>query len=222
MIIAIDGPAGAGKSTLAKNLARHLKILYLDTGATYRAVALLAVDEKIDLDDPSQCAELVNRCVIEMQILEDGKMKILLNGEDVSDDIRKKDVSKAASRIAVHSKVRHALVDLQRRIAENKDVVAEGRDIGSVVFPNADLKIYLDAPLDERANRRINDYIEMGDAKPVEEIRKEISERDNRDMTRDDSPLVCVKDAVYINNGKFQPEDTLNAVLQVIESMRDE
>jgi cytidylate kinase len=221
MIIAIDGPAGAGKSTLAKNLARHLKILYLDTGATYRAAALFAIEEKIDLDNPTQCAELVNRCNIEMQTMEDGKMKVLLNGRDVSDEIRKNEVSNAASRISIHSEVRHALVELQRRIAENKDVVAEGRDIGSVVFPNADLKIYLDAPLNERAERRINDYIEMGEAKSVEEIEEEMSERDNRDMTRDDSPLVCVKDAVYINNGRFQPEDTLNAVLQVIESMRE-
>ncbi|MCD6216235.1 (d)CMP kinase [bacterium] len=220
MIIAIDGPAGAGKSTLAKNLARHLKILYLDTGATYRAAALFAIEEKIDLDNPTQCAELVNRCDIGLQTMEDGKMKVLLNGRNVSDEIRKNEVSNAASRISVHSEVRHALVDLQRRIAENKDVVAEGRDIGSVVFPNADLKIYLDAPLNERAERRINDYIEMGEAKSVEEIEEEMSERDNRDMTRDDSPLVCVKDAVYINNGRFQPEDTLNAVLQVIESMR--
>lgn len=221
MIIAIDGPAGAGKSTLAKNLARHLKIQYLDTGATYRAAALFALEEKIDLDNPTQCAEFLNRCDIDLQTMDDGKMKVLLNGRDVSDEIRKNEVSNAASRISIHSEVRHALVELQRRIAENKDVVAEGRDIGSVVFPNADLKIYLDAPLDERAERRINDYIEMGEGKSVAEIKEEISERDNRDMTRDDSPLVCVIDAVYINNGRFQPEDTLNAVLQVIESMRE-
>ena len=220
MIIAIDGPAGAGKSTLAKNLARHLKIQYLDTGATYRAAALFAIEEKIDLDNPTQCAELVTRCDIDLQTMEGGKMKVLLNGRDVSDEIRKNEVSDAASRISVHSEVRHALVGLQRRIAENKDIVAEGRDIGSVVFPNADLKIYLDAPLNERAERRINDCIEMGEAKSVEEIQEAMSERDHRDMTRDDSPLVCVMDAVYINNGRYQPEDTLNAVLQVIESMR--
>ena len=220
MIIVIDGPAAAGKSTLAGNLANHLGILYLDTGATYRAAALCAIEKNTDLEDSSACADVVRNCEIDLQVSDGENIKVILDGKDVSEEIRRSDVTDAASRISVHPEVRKALVELQRKIASDRDVVAEGRDTGSVVFPQADLKIYLDAPLEERASRREKDLQESAQDQPFDEIKNDMQKRDNRDMTRKDSPLVCLKDAVYINNGRYTPEETLQSVLSVVDSMR--
>ncbi|MBU1022985.1 (d)CMP kinase, partial [bacterium] len=213
--------AAAGKSTLAKNLAQKLGILYLDTGATYRAAALFAIEQNTDLEDSSACAEVVGNCEIDLQSSLDGEIRVILNGRDVTEEIRRNDVSEAASRISVHPEVRKALVELQRKIAGNRDVVAEGRDTGSVVFPHADLKIYLDAPLEERVIRREKDLKNSGHEKQFDEIKNEMLERDRRDMTRKDSPLVCLTDAVYINNGRYSAEESLQSVLMVVETMRN-
>jgi cytidylate kinase len=216
MIIAIDGPAGAGKSTLAKALAKIIRFLYLDTGATYRAVALFTLENEINPDDAIKCTEIAQKCRIDLKQAESGDILVFLNGRDVTEAIRSEEVSDVASRISIHHGVRQAMAALQRKIAEGKNIVAEGRDMGSVVFPGADVKIYLDAPLDERSCRRKKQLVDMGDTKELDQVRKGIEERDMRDKMRKDSPLVCMPDAIYINNGMYAKEETLEVVLNIV------
>lgn len=214
MIITIDGPAGCGKSTLAKALAKKLGILYIDTGATYRAAALAAKMHGIDETSPEEVAELTERSKIEL-CGEPDNLRILLDGKDVSDEIRTPEVSDLASRISTLPRVRRALVNLQRRIAEGTDAVLEGRDTGSVVFPDAELKIYLDASSEERAKRRADDW---EDALGIEKIEAEITRRDRRDSTRADSPLTIADGAVIIDSTVTAPEEVLGRVLEELRS----
>ncbi len=213
MIIAIDGPAGCGKSTLAKNLAEKLGIVYIDTGATYRAAALAALRRGLDESRPEEVAELVEKSRIALLGKPDD-LRVILDGEDVSGEIRTPEVSDMASRISALTPVRRSLVELQRKIAEGNDVVLEGRDTGSVVFPNADLKIYLDASVEERAKRRAGDW---DDDTGLEDIKSEIALRDERDRTRPDSPLTVADGAVIIDSTSL----TIGEVLErVIAEMR--
>jgi CMP/dCMP kinase len=209
VIVAIDGPAGAGKSTIARSLARRLGFTYIDSGAMFRAVALWAMRARVDLDDLHKLEQLAREARIEFE----GDTRVLLNGEDVTTAIRDPEVSKAASKVSIAPGVRRALRDEQRRIGSLHSVVMEGRDIGTVVFPNADVKIYLDADPHIRAGRRAQ---ETGAA--VNEIAREMHERDQRDRTRSEAPLMQAPDAEYIDSSGLSPEEVEEAILRVVRA----
>jgi len=210
-IIAIDGPSGAGKSTVAKRLARQLNFLYVDTGAMYRAIGLKALRDNPALDDPSQIVFIARGSVIELMDSPAG-CRVFLDGAEVTQAIRAEPVSQAASIVSGISDVRRVLVQSQQHMGANRDVVLEGRDIGTKVFPNANLKIFLDASERTRAQRRYEENLRKGVTLTLEETLAEINERDQRDTQRADSPLVQAEDAVYLDtSGK-----TIEAVLQEI------
>ncbi len=210
IVIAIDGPAGAGKSTIARRLAEKLGFTYIDTGAMYRAIALWALRENIDLGDLHRMEQLALAASLE---LASGGAGIRLNGEDVTSAIREPEVSAAASAIAAQPAVRRALVEKQRAMAESANIVMEGRDIGTVVFPDATVKIFLDADPGERVRRRVE---ETGADQAV--LSEQIRERDERDRGRAESPLVQAPDAVYIDSTGLAPEDVEEAILKVIRA----
>ncbi|HTB10828.1 MAG TPA: (d)CMP kinase [Bryobacteraceae bacterium] len=209
LIVAIDGPAGAGKSTIARSLARKLGFTYIDSGAMFRAVALWAIRAKVDLDDLHKLEQLAREARIEFE----GDAKVLLNGEDVTAAIRDPEVTKGASKVSIAPGVRKALRDEQRRIGSSHSVVMEGRDIGTVVFPDAEVKIYLDAHPETRAGRRAQ---ETGGA--VSEIAQEMAERDLRDRTRTEAPLTQAPDAEYIDSTDLTPEEVEEAILKVVRA----
>jgi cytidylate kinase len=209
VIVAIDGPAGAGKSTIARSLAKRLGFTYIDSGAMFRAVALWAMRAGVDLDDLHKLEQLAREARIEFE----GDSKVLLNGEDVTAGIRDPEVSKAASKVSIAPGVRRALRDEQRRIGSLHSVVMEGRDIGTVVFPDADVKIYLDAHPEIRAGRRAQ---ETGAA--VDEIAREMRERDQRDRTRSEAPLTQAPDAEYIDSSRLSAEEVEDAILKIVRA----
>lgn len=206
IIIAIDGPSGAGKSTIARSLARRLGFTYIDTGAMYRAVALWALRVTIDLDDLHRLEQLALAAEIEF----DGEA-VKLNGEDVTAAIRDSRVTDAASKVAIAPGVRKAMRAAQRRIASTHSVVMEGRDIGTVVFPEAQVKIFLDADPDIRAGRRAK---ETGAA--VAEVARELAERDLRDRSRREAPLTQAPDAEYVDSTGLAAEEVEEAILKIV------
>jgi CMP/dCMP kinase len=208
IIIAIDGPAGAGKSTLARRIAAKLGYVYVDSGAMYRAVALWALRANVALSDMHRLEQLANAAHIEFA--PDG-VSVLLNDEDVSSAIRTPEVSQAASEVSLVPAVRRALVTKQREIGEKASIVMEGRDIGTVVFPDATVKIFLDAIPEERATRRANEI-----ALPAEIVERQIRERDQRDRRRAESPLVQAPDAVYVDSTGLSIEEVEAAILKII------
>jgi cytidylate kinase len=195
-VIAIDGPAGAGKSTTAKAVAAELGLSYLDTGALYRCVALTAIEQGIALDDGDSLAEIANALDVRFEA---GGNGIRLAARDVTEAIRTPEVSDAASRVSAIPVVRAALVELQRRAARSPGTVAEGRDMGTVIFPDASLKVYLDASVDERARRRALDLERLGRPQGVAAVRDDISARDARDAGRTVAPLRIAPDAVVVD-----------------------
>jgi cytidylate kinase len=208
IIVAIDGPAGAGKSTLARRLADKLGFVYVDTGAMYRAVALWALRANIPLTDMHRLEQLAREARIEFVA---GRSGVLLNGEDVTEPIRAPEVSNAASKIAPVPAVRRALVDKQRQIGRTSSAVIEGRDIGSVVFPEAQIKIFLDAAADVRADRRARET-----EQPRELVSRQLLERDNRDRRRAESPLVQAPDAVYIDTSGLSIDEVERELLKIV------
>jgi len=216
MIITIDGPAGSGKSTAARNLAKALGIAYLDTGATYRAVTLLAMRRGTDLTDEDALTEVARRAKIELAPDPDG-VRVLLDGEDVSEAIRTPEVTENSRHAAASAKVREVLVGLQRRLGEDLgDFVTEGRDQGSVVFPEATVKFYLDASPEVRAWRRSEELAAAGRRIPPQEILESIRERDRRDRTRAVAPLVKPDGAVTIETTDNTIEETTEQLLRHI------
>ena len=218
-IIAIDGPSGAGKSTVAKRLARDLKFVYVDTGAMYRAIGLKALRHNPKLDNRSQIASIARDSVIDL-VDSPGGSRVLLDGEDVTQAIRTEPVSQAASIVSGISDVRRVLVQAQQQMGANRNVVLEGRDIGTKVFPNANLKIFLDASERTRAQRRYEENLRKGMTLTLEETLAEINERDRRDSQRADSPLVQAKDAVYLDTSGKTIEEVLQEILKLVEGLR--
>jgi cytidylate kinase len=215
LIIAIDGPSGAGKSTLGRRLARELGLLYIDTGAMYRAAALAAIKAGVELSDAERVAEVARRASIRLEGDPDS-LRVILDGRDVSQEIRGEGVGQAASVVSAIPEVRRELVRQQRGMGAQGGVVLDGRDIGTVVFPSADVKFFLTAVPEERARRRLDEERARHHAQTFEATLADINERDLRDSTRDDSPLRIADDAVVIDTTEFTIEEVFQRMLQVI------
>jgi CMP/dCMP kinase len=213
-VIAIDGPAGAGKSTIARRLATRLGFTYIDTGAMYRAVALWAMRQNADTADMHRMEQLARAADIEFE----PDQRVLLNGEDVTAAIRTAEAGSSASVVAAIPGVRHALVEKQRALAGRTSVIMEGRDIGTVVFPDADVKIFLDADPQERVGRRLRDFRDQGQAVSPEAISAQIRERDQRDRTRAEAPLTQAPDAIYIDSTGLSPDAVEEEILKVVRA----
>jgi CMP/dCMP kinase len=214
LIIAIDGPVGSGKSTLARRVAELLGYVYIDTGAMYRAVALKALRNNVPIEDSDALENLARATRIDLSV-HGGLQRVILDGEDVTGAIRTPDVSQASSKIAVVPGVRHVLVAEQRRAGEQGGVVMEGRDIGSVVFPDAELKIFLTASPEVRAERRWREHQQKGDSIDLARTLEEIHERDRRDQQRLTSPLVRAPDAVVVDSTAMEPEEVARLVVML-------
>jgi CMP/dCMP kinase len=213
IVVAIDGPAGAGKSTIARSVAARLGFVYIDTGAMYRAVALWALRAGINEAETHKMEQLAREAEI---TFEPGTRSVFLNGEDVTEAIRTPEVSSAASKVSAIGGVRRVLVDKQREMASVGSVVMEGRDIGSVVFPDARVKIFLDAPHRDRADRRNRELVERGVPVDSDGAARAIEERDQRDRTRVEAPLVQAPDAIYIDSGGLTIEQVEEYVLKIV------
>jgi cytidylate kinase len=217
LIIAIDGPSGAGKSTLAKRLAKELRFVYLDTGAMYRALALKALRQGVDLADDTRLAELIAGTEIDLQETH-GSLAVLLDGEDVAAQIRTPEVSQLASKVSALGVVRARMLELQRAMGKQGSVVAEGRDIGTVIFPEAEVKVFLDASVCERAQRRYDELKAAGREVDLDETRREIEERDKRDSERDLAPLRKADDAMLIDSSSVDADEVAAIVLARIQN----
>lgn len=212
--IAIDGPAGAGKSTIAKGLAKKLNAIYVDTGAMYRAIGLYVLRNGIDKNDEVVVVEAVSTINVSI-VFEDGQQVVLLNGENVNGFIRTEEVGMMASGISGYAKVREKMVNLQRELAESTDVVMDGRDIGTVVLPNANPKIYLTASARVRAERRAAELEAKGEPADIDTIEKDIIDRDYADMHRAVSPLMKADDAVEIDSSYMTIEEVQQAIIDL-------
>ena len=217
MIVAIDGPSGAGKSTLAKRVAKELRFTYLDTGAIYRALALKILRRRVDLNDTAALSAIVTDSDIDLRG-GNGQVQVFLDGEDVSASIRTPEISQMASKASAIPMVRHRLLDLQRDLGRRGNVVAEGRDIGTVVFPDAQVKIYLDASIEERARRRFHELRAAGREASLAETISEMKERDKRDSERDIAPLRKADDALAVDSSGLTADAVAEKVLQLIKS----
>ena len=215
-IVAIDGPAGAGKGTITKLVGEKKNLIYIDTGALYRCVTLYMIKNKIGLNEIDRIKQALNKINIELK-KENNEDLVYLNGENVSKLIREKEVNELVSQVSHIVEVRENITNLSRKIAEGKNVIMEGRDIGTNVFPNADVKIYLDATPEERARRRMKQNQEKGIDIPYEEILKNIVFRDNNDKTSTVAPLKQAEDAVYIDSSDMSIEKVVETVIEVID-----
>ncbi len=209
--IAIDGPAGAGKSTVSRLVAERLSLSYVDTGAMYRCVALLFLESGIDFGDHAAVKNLLNSMDLSFSI-EKGINRLYLSGRDVTEDIRKESVSMTASKVSAIPEVRNELFNLQRDFASRGGVVMEGRDIGTVIMPDADLKIFLTASAEQRAKRRLKDLEARGEKKSLDELAAEILQRDEQDRNREVAPLVQAGDAVVVDNSQINLQETADLI----------
>ena len=214
MKIAIDGPAGAGKSSIAKMLAKELNFVYVDTGAMFRAIALFFLNQNIDPGNEQAVKERIDEIQIRLGY-EDGEQKIFLNGEDVSGVIRREEVGKNASTVAKNQAVRTKLLDLQREIANDGDVIMDGRDIGTVVLPDAEVKIYLTASVEVRAKRRYKELEAKGEHCVLADIEKDIEARDEQDMNRKISPLKKADDAVLVDTSDMTIAEVVKKIREI-------
>lgn len=214
-IVTIDGPAGAGKSTVSKILAKNLDYIYLDTGALYRALAYKALKEKISLEDVSALATLCSTTTVVLKNI-DGQMKVYVDGEDVEERIRTEEVSMTASKISTYAVVREKLLTLQREAGALGGIVAEGRDMGSVVFPYADYKFYLDAQLEERIRRRYRELLDKGISVEYQSVQKDMTARDKQDKQREIAPLKVPEGAVIIDSDNLTIEGVVRELTSFI------
>ncbi|MBZ4645774.1 MAG: CMP/dCMP kinase [Petroclostridium sp.] len=214
--IAIDGPAGAGKSTIAKIVAKQLGFIYIDTGAMYRAVALKAIKNNIDTKDTDKVCSILHDLDIDIKYDNNGQV-VFLDGQDVTQEIRTPEVSIGASNVAAIPEVRIKLVELQRKLAASNNVIMDGRDIGTYVLPDADIKIFLTASVEDRAKRRYEEMIAKNSFCSLEEVKKDIEYRDKNDSSRAFAPLKIAEDAVVIDTTGNELEESLNIVLQLIK-----
>ena len=217
--IAIDGPAGAGKSTIARRAAAALSFIYVDTGAMYRAMGLYFLNHGIDPADTAAIEAAVQDVDVSIRY-ENGEQQVYLNGENVTGQIRREEVGDMASRTSVNGKVREKLVQLQQQLAARENVVMDGRDIGTCVLPDATVKIYLTASVEERARRRYLELKEKGQEESLEKIQEDIRDRDHRDMTREISPLRQAEDAVLVDASHMTIEEVTAAVREAFEERR--
>ena len=217
MIIAIDGPAGAGKSTVAKQIARRLAFLYIDTGAMYRALTLKALDTNIDLSNPALLVDMTTNTDLYLDNDEKGNIRVLMDQKDVTREIRQPRITKFVSDLAKIKEVRQVMLGIQRRIGEEKkDVVLDGRDIGTVVFPQADKKFYIDAEFNERVQRRYKELKDLGQNVTLKDIEDDLRNRDTIDSTREVAPLKKADDAFYIDTTNMTIAEVVGTVLKTI------
>lgn len=219
--VAIDGPAGAGKSTLAKAAAKTLGFVYVDTGAIYRTVGLAAKRAGVAKDDVPGVTALLPGLSVDITYL-DGAQRMLLDGEDVSDSIRTPEMSDYASNVSAMPQVRAYLMDMQRQMARRYDVIMDGRDIGTVVLPNASLKVFLTADVEKRAKRRYQELLEKGTKTSFDEVLADMKVRDARDMGRETAPLKAAVDAVVLDTGDMTLEESIDALLDLIRARMEE
>lgn len=215
MVIAIDGPAASGKSTTAKEVARRLEYIYLDTGATYRALTLKAIKNSVDMENRVELRRLALKTDISFK-----NSRLYLNGKDVTEEIRKPVVDKNVSLVSSYPEVRKRMVTLQRKISKGRNVVCEGRDIGTVVFPDADVKIYIDASLDIRAKRRMSELQSKGVTITYEDVKRQLQARDNLDSKRQHSPLSIPEGAVILDTTNLTIKEQVKKILEIIERLK--
>ena len=214
--IAIDGPAGAGKSTIAKKVAKELDFIYVDTGAMYRSMALYLIRKGVKVEEKNKIIELLPEIHVTLAYVE-GEQHVYLNQEDVSSLIRNEEVSQMTSSISTIAEVREALLSLQRNLAKENNVLMDGRDIGTCVLPNAELKIYLTASTKVRAKRRYDEMIEKGMECNLKELEASIKERDQRDMNREIAPLKQAEDAVFLDTSDMNIEEVVSAIIRLVK-----
>lgn len=215
--VAIDGPSGAGKSSIAKMVARELGFIYVDTGAMYRSIALFVLNNKVSTTDEKAVEKLLPNIKIDIKFSEENGQQIFLNGEDVTDKIREPHMSMAASNVSAMGSVREFLFNLQRESTKKYNTIMDGRDIGTVVLPNADIKIYLTATSQERARRRYTDFMENGNEIDYQTVLADIEKRDYNDMNRKIAPLKKAKDAILLDTTTLSMEDTKNKIIEIIK-----
>ena len=216
-IITIDGPSGSGKGTVSRMIADKLSFNYLDSGALYRLLTIAASRRKVDANDVTALSMLAEHMDIRFITSADGHFKALLEEEDVTAEMRTEDTGVRASKIAAYNEVRGALLKRQRSFACGEGLIADGRDMGTVVFPEADLKIYLTASIDERANRRYKELIEKGEDVSLRALAEQVRARDERDMNREVSPLVAAEDAIELDSSLMNAKEVLETVLHIID-----
>lgn len=214
--VAIDGPAGAGKSTIAKRVAKEKDFIYIDTGAMFRAMAIHFLRCGIAADDHERISKAVKDVNVTISYV-NGEQQVFLNGENVTGQLRTEEVGNMASASSVNGDVRKKLLELQRNLAASANAVMDGRDIGTVVLPNADVKVYLTASVEVRAQRRYKELIEKGQAADLEQIKKDIEERDYRDMNREIAPLRQAEDAVLVDSSYMTIDESVQAILALIK-----
>ncbi len=218
-IVGIDGPAGSGKGTVTKQVANRLGLINIDTGSTYRCVALETINQGVGLEEKDKIIEIAKTIKVDIQALPEGD-KIFLNGKEVTKEIRSKEVTEIVSQISSIKEVRFEMVNLQRRLAEGKDVIMEGRDICTYVFPNADVKIYLDASIEERAKRRYKEMQEKNINMSYEEVEENIRKRDENDKAKEIGALKKAEDSIVVDTTSLTIEQVVEEIIEIINNKK--